>query len=176
MNRRRQSGLSLIELMIGLAILGMLLALGVPMFTTWIQNTQIRTAADGFLNGVQSARNEAIRRNAAVQVKMVGSSGWKIHLKGDDPEADPPLVERSEKEGSLNAVATITPAAAHTVTFSALGRVVANEDGTSSITRIDIDNPTLPTAESRELRITITTGGAVKLCDPQVLPADPRSC
>ena len=41
-----QRGVSLIELMVGLTIMAILLAFGLPGSTAWIQNSQIRTAAE----------------------------------------------------------------------------------------------------------------------------------
>jgi len=58
---RRQQGVTLIELMVGIAILATLLAMGIPAFTGWIQDTQVRTAAESILNGLQTARAEAVR-------------------------------------------------------------------------------------------------------------------
>ena len=59
----RQRGLTLIELMIGVVITGILLAMGVPSFASWLQSSQIRTAAGSILDGLQLAHAEAIRRN-----------------------------------------------------------------------------------------------------------------
>ena len=60
-------GFSLIEMMIAVVIVGLLLMAGVPAYTTWIQNLQIRTGAEAILNGMQLARAEAVRRNTNVR-------------------------------------------------------------------------------------------------------------
>ena len=44
-------------LMIGLAIFAFLMALGVPAFSTFIQNSKLRSAAEVFHAGVQMARD-----------------------------------------------------------------------------------------------------------------------
>lgn len=63
---RRQAGMTLVELMIGLAVFGILVMMALPDYTAWIQNTKIRNAAESVQNGLQLARAEAIRRNTDV--------------------------------------------------------------------------------------------------------------
>lgn len=63
---QRNRGFSLIELMVVIAILGLLLAIGIPSFATWLRNVQIRNAAESLQSGLQFARTEALRRNERV--------------------------------------------------------------------------------------------------------------
>ena len=71
MNLNRQAGMTLIELMIGIVVLGILLALGVPTFSRWTQSSQIRNAAEAIHNGLMLARAEAVRRNTTVRFQFV---------------------------------------------------------------------------------------------------------
>lgn len=66
-----QHGATLIELIIGLVIVGMLFLLGAPSIASWIQNSKIRTAAEGMQSGLQLARAEAVRRNTLVRFDLV---------------------------------------------------------------------------------------------------------
>jgi len=68
-----QRGFSLIELMIGLVIMGILFTAGAPAFSDWIQNVRIRNSAESILNGLQLARAEAVRRNAPVRFQLTNS-------------------------------------------------------------------------------------------------------
>jgi type IV fimbrial biogenesis protein FimT len=177
MRRAAQAGVSLIELMIAVVVIGIVLALGLPAYGTWIQNVQIRTASEAILNGLQTARNEAIRRNTGVQFKLDNgtTAQWRVNLFSD-PDGTP-LQSRPAEEGTPNATATATPGGADTVTFSALGRVITNADASASIARIDIDNTTITVvADRRNLQIMIPPGGAIRLCDPKVVAGDPRTC
>ncbi|MBK7423660.1 MAG: GspH/FimT family pseudopilin [Propionivibrio sp.] len=61
----------MIELLIGVAVLGILLALGASSFRVWIGNMRIRTTAEAIQNGLQLARGEAVRRNALVRFQLV---------------------------------------------------------------------------------------------------------
>jgi type IV fimbrial biogenesis protein FimT len=68
---------------------------------------------------------------------------------------------------------TTTPAGANNVTFSSLGVVVPNIDGSASITQIDVKSPA---GTARALRVTVS-GGDIRMCDPALsLASDPRGC
>ena len=178
MKRSAQSGFSMVEIMIAIAVLGIVIALGLPAYGTWIQNTQIRTASEAVMNGLQTARNEAIRRNTSVQFRLTNAttSQWAVNLSSS-PDLDPPMFGRSSEEGSPNVVVTRTPGDADTVTFSALGRVVPNADASPSITQVGVDNLLIPVvADRRNLVIVIPNGGALRMCDPKVAAGDPRAC
>lgn len=177
MRRAAQSGMSLIEILVAIAIVGILFALGMPSYGTWIQNTQIRTAAESILAGLQVAKNEAIRRNAPMQFKLDAgtTTQWRVN-----PFIDPdgtPIRLRAAEEGSPNATITLTPADADTVTFSALGRVIPNADASPSLTRVDVDNPMIAVvADRRNLALLLPPGGSIRLCDPKAPANDPRTC
>lgn len=160
--------------MIGLVILGILLMVGLPSYSAWIQNTQIRTAAESISNGMQLARAEAVRRNTNVQLAFGAASSWTVSVPGGAQ-----IQTRTGDEGSKNVTVTMTPAGATTVTFNALGRVVANADASASITQVDVKVPVaiLSDAQRRDLTIQVNAGGNVRMCDPKVTDAsDPRKC
>lgn len=195
---RRSAGFTLIELMITLAVLALLLTVGLPSLATWLQNTQIRTAAEGMQAGLQLARAEALRRNTSVRLQLVDSlaagcalsdtgTSWVVSLAdatgacGAPPSeaAAPQIIQkRSGAEGSPNAAISATGGT--TVVFNGLGRVT----GAGAITQIDITNPgggACKTPAGNEpmrcLRIQVASGGQVRMCDPAVTAAaDPRVC
>ena len=172
---KTQRGVSLIELSIGLVIVAILIAAGIPSFRAWIQNSQIRTAAESLQNGLQIARNEAVRRNANVEFRLGTGTEWTVVtvLTAETVQS------RSQAEGSSNVVLVVTPDEADRVTFTGFGRVTANSDGSVPLTRLDLDVPTsvLPAADSHELTITIGGGGQVRMCDPNVsTTGDTRKC
>jgi type IV fimbrial biogenesis protein FimT len=181
---RATRGFTLIELIMAVAIAGILIVLGIPSFNEWIHNTQVRNAAEGALNGLQIARSEAVRRNGYTQFILGPGSGWRVVAltppSGGVGAACEPIEEiqrRDGSEGSSTATVTALPAGVNTVTFTPLGWVGT---GTTScgnvITQIDFDSATLAAERSRELRIVITAGGGIRLCDPQVAAGDPRAC
>lgn len=169
------NGFSLIEPMIAITIIGLLLVIAIPSYSEWIQNTQIRTATESIQNGLQLARAEAVRRNAAIQFNLGTGTGWTISVVSDSSVVQ----TRTAAEGSANVTVTVTPAGATGVTFNGLGRL--NGVGlASTITRIDTDVPPaiLPANLSRNLAIVINPFGRVVICDPDpsIAAGDSRSC
>lgn len=172
MHPTSRSGFSLIEVMVALAVLGILFAVGLPSVSAWLQNSQIRTAAEAGLNGLQFARSEAVSRNTSVQLAFDPAGGWSASV------ASSGAVLQSRPSGETAATVTVayTPVDANTVTFNGFGRIAPNADGTASLTQIDFDSSALPAADSRELRLIVGTSGVVRMCDPQLAASDPRSC
>ena len=180
---RSEGGFTLIELLVTVAVFGILAALAAPMVGTWLKNGQIRTAADSLLDGLQKARNEAVRRNAPVAFVLGAGSSWEVRTAVDGT-----LVEtHSSGEGSSQVVLTTIPNGTTTVTFNGMGRrwgdpvTGKNLDAAKSdpITRICVDLPptVLAKADTRNLELDISLNGAVRMCDPEVGTAtDARYC
>ncbi len=170
--RRNHCGFTLIELLIAVAVLGVVVAMALPNFQAWIANTKIRTTAEAILNGMQLARAEAVRRNRNVQMVLNSDSSWTV----SEVATATTLQSRPVEAGAGTLTITRTPAAATRVTFNGLGRVTTNTDGSASLTQVEVDTSAVSAAQSRELRITINTGGEVRMCDPSQPASDPRSC
>jgi type IV fimbrial biogenesis protein FimT len=173
----RSAGFSLVELIITIVIVSIVLAMAMPSITEWIQNGQIRTAAESAKNGLQLARMEAVKRNSPVSFTLtnlgaVGGTGWTVVRvqTGEVIQAKP------DGEGSNNVVLIATPGGATTVTFTGLGRrQAANADGSAVLTTVQADNSSL--TAPRRLNVTISVGGEIRTCDPTVTDAgDPRAC
>jgi type IV fimbrial biogenesis protein FimT len=172
----RERGFNLVELMIGIALIAILMFVALPEFSTWMQNTKIRTAAESVIAGMQLARAEAVRRNANVQIEFGTGSTWTVSV----PSTAEQIQMRSSAEGGTDDVTiAMTPVGATKLTFNSLGRTAANAGGGDPITQVEVDMSTtrLAAAKSRELRIVVGTGGNVRMCDPNVTTSgDPRSC
>jgi len=63
-----QRGVTLIELMIGITITGVLLAIGVPSFQSSIASSRVTTTNNDFVSAMALARSEAIRRGTRITV------------------------------------------------------------------------------------------------------------
>ena len=127
--KRISRGFSVLEVMVVVAIIGVLLSLGVPSFFTYTQNLQIRSAAEQITAGLAIAKNEAIRRNALIQLALSNNTAWTI----TDPNGVV-LQKRDANEGSVNVTTDILPSGTAAVTFNGMGRVMAvNDDATPAI-------------------------------------------
>lgn len=168
--KSRQSGFTLIELMIAVVILGILASFAIPNFRSWMQNTQIRNAAESIANGLQRARAEAVSRNTRVAFVLNADSSWNIGVV-----APASAIASSSNEGAKDAAVNVLPAGATTITFNNLGGIVTptNADGSAPISQVDLSAPD----GSRNLRVTIGVGGNTRMCDPSLAPnSSPRAC
>jgi len=177
-------GFTLVELVVVLAVMALLLFVGVPSFGEFMQNQQVRVAGDAILNGLQVARAEAMRRNLSVQVAVnVPATGWTV----SESASGAPIQSRTHEEGSRNAIVGTTPGGATTVTFTPLGGVTSNADGSLPVNQFDINfdkpgavcqTPTSPVGV-RCLRILVSGGGSTRMCEPGervFTPPSPRAC
>ena len=165
-------GFSLIELLIGMTIMAVVIAIGMPSYSAWIQNTRIRTAAESIQNGLQVARAEAVKRNVSVQFVLSDGAAWLVGCETVNSACPAIIQSRTAGEGSSGDI-TLATDAAFTVVFNNLGTVNASP---TPFTQVDVDS-SVATAD-RPLRITIGVGGNIRMCDPSTTlsSTDPRKC
>ena len=176
--RRMSRGFTLVELAVAFALLGILLAAGLPSFTTWVNNSKIRTVADSIQSGVRRAQTEALRLN----------QGTVLSLTNDQPAANSNAVANGSNwsiqtiaqfdraavfvaGGALASVASgVVVQGPVALCFNANGRLVDNPASTgvpgascaASAKQFDISRP----SGDRPLRVLVAIGGQVRMCDP----------
>lgn len=79
---KKSTGFTLTELMITLAIVGVLLAVGVPSLKTFMQSNQLIAATNELLSALHVARSEAIKLNSRVSI-CESSNGTTCSGTGD---------------------------------------------------------------------------------------------
>jgi type IV fimbrial biogenesis protein FimT len=79
----KQTGFTLIELMVTIAVLGILLSIGIPSYQNMVLNSRITAQANQVITALNYARSEAVKRAAPATVcatnggaACAGSKGW----------------------------------------------------------------------------------------------------
>lgn len=188
-------GFSLVELLVGMAILGVLLAIAMPAFSNWLRNARVRTAAESVQNGLQLARAEAVRRNTTIRFQLVDTTddscalstagpNWVVSF--DDPVgacATPPsdtvapriIQLRSGAEGSAD---TALAADQSALVFNSLGRLtpVPGANITINVASATGELCLVDGGPIRCLQINVTLGGQIRMCDPALAVGDAQAC
>ena len=171
-----QRGISLIETLIGVAIISITLAAGAPSFSSYLQSRQIRNAAEALQNGLNLARAEAVRRNTYVQFALANDFSWTVGCVTASTNCPATIQTRTAAEGSSNASVATT---ANTLSFNGFGKVTTLAAGNNAV--LDITNPTGGTCATaggsmRCLRVVVSAGGQVRMCDPKLASSNPQAC
>jgi type IV fimbrial biogenesis protein FimT len=80
-----QRGFTLIEVLIVIALIGILLALAAPSFGTFTASQRVKTASFDLYAALSFARSEAIKRRVTVTVAAAGGDwkdGWTVSAAG----------------------------------------------------------------------------------------------
>lgn len=198
------AGFSLVELMVGVSILAVLLALALPSFSDWVRNNQVRMTAESLREGLQLARSEAIRRNTRVRLQLVNAldstcalstagpywvmnAGASVTPAGNCGAAvsqtvSPFVIQSSPVTSAIGKATVAASGGVAVVAFDAAGRQAPTTNPTTPVNlfRVDISSPAgtcLPGGNVRCLRVVVTANGEVRMCDPaQTAATDPARC
>jgi type IV fimbrial biogenesis protein FimT len=156
MKIKRIHGFSLIELLVGIAILGTLTSMALPGFRSMIQNSRVRSLSESINSGLQLARAEAVRRNKQVRFQLMSSVDntcafstnsalWVISINdtnGGDPtgkcssvpsDTIAPYIFQVSDTSSINSGIVIS-AAQSAVAFNGLGQLVSVTNANNTLT------------------------------------------
>jgi type IV fimbrial biogenesis protein FimT len=175
--RAALGGMTLIELMIGLAIAAIQLLLAAPAYRDFIANTNVRNAAEITVSGLRRATAEAVKRNAPVQFTL-SNTGWSID-EVDPADGSVANAIESYKFSEGAAKASIDSLGGGTaITFNGLGRVLpTNYDGAKLIS--DLQFTTTMVANPRILHVVVgndKSATGIRICDTKFAFDDPAGC
>lgn len=198
MKNQHLRGFSLIEMVVAMAVLGILMAAVMPNIGEWLSNSKVRTAAESIQAGLQIARGDAVKSNRTVTLWLVSladdkvmdnscqlastSGSWVVSVASPvgacataPSTLNPPMLVSAHPMGDGGEGVTVAALqsdgvqAATSVSFNGFGQVV----GTGGISKIDVS----ATGATRALRIQVSPSGSTFVCDPHVTDNhDPRYC
>jgi type IV fimbrial biogenesis protein FimT len=130
-------GFTIVELLVAMAVAGILAAIGIPAFNSFVQNDRDTSQINSLAMSLNLARSEAVKRNTSVGVKVCPSSngacnspaggwgaGW-IVLDLDPNNTLAPVLQQVPALAGTN-VLTATGGGANGITFRSNGSVVAS--------------------------------------------------
>lgn len=202
--RRRVGGFTLTELLVGIAIVAILLGLGVPSISGYLQSAKLNAAAQSYLAGIQTARTTAIRQNLVAQFVLTDTpvetanladalvpnpNGQNWVARVTDPTRAPPaflLIEaKSATEGSASFATPpsvlIAGLSAPTPFTGVLGFNGFGATADQNTYTFVLQNPQgglcAPAGPMRCPNVLVPAGGLARICDPLVTAAtDSRGC
>lgn len=158
-------GFTLIELMVAIAILGILVTLAAPSFNSFIDKYRVKRAADTVSAFLINTKSEAIKRNTAVSaVFNTAGATWCVGMTTtatcDCTAANACLIDGTERvvRGSdYRNVALAVTATDSTFTFKPLRGTTADVAGNAEVT----------SADGLKVRVVVkNTTGRIRLCSP----------
>jgi len=193
MRKRTDSGFTIIEVMVVLAIVAILALLVVPSMKTWIANSRVRTVAESLQNDLRTTQSEAFKRSRQVLFVQTASSTVRVgdssltaaSTSGSNWYADViPVASGADSSVNIFLVNTIgsqygvtvamknTGTAVSALCFNSEGRLAANTSTGLSVACTVPTGTSLMTFDlslsgaDRPLRVEVQQGGRVRLCDP----------
>jgi len=140
----RQTGFTLLELMIVVAIAGIVMAIGVPSFQSITTNNRIAANTNDLITALNLARSEAVKRSANVSV-CKSADGATCTTSGDwDQGWIVYFIDENDKMvvlrvfDSLGGNITLT-SDDHVVTFNGLGALDEDEHNDDKPVSFDIE-------------------------------------
>jgi len=174
MNHLRQSGFTLIELMVTIVVLVVLISIAAPSYRRLVVDTRMSTQTNEFLTALQFTRSEAVKRNgtvtmcksadgAACTTSGTWAQGWIVFVDDDGNGVVADVADVLRVHAALTDGSTLVGAGgvANFVTYRPDGQ--ANQSGQFDLCSNDSSYP------GRDIVLALGTGAAsVVVDDPPI--------
>jgi type IV fimbrial biogenesis protein FimT len=168
-----QKGFNIIELMIVVAIIGVITGMAVPAFANMIQRNDLKAALESFKSDMQWARTQAIKRSQSIIVsRTAGDLGqWCYGFTQKIPAT----------KTSCNCMQTDTTASDYCdvkrvlgIEFSTINQILAtSRNNTINFRRGTVKaNGITFSSQNYAARVMFSDTGRVRICTPDALPTD----
>jgi type IV fimbrial biogenesis protein FimT len=203
--KRPAAGFTLIEAVVALSIMAVLMAVGIPSLSGWLQARKAAAAASFYKEGFQLARAQAVTHNSASRLVLIenatsGQMDWRVDICFPTPST--PCNEGSGSWSTASGAAGADPDQSHgfrSVVRSADGLPATNNlmlslapsgadtvyftplgwvDASISprVQRIDLAPALGRSGAFRPQAVVVTLAGTASICDPGVAAHDSRGC
>lgn len=166
---KKNSGFTLLELIITVAIVAIVVAIAIPSMTTFTQNDRLTTNINTLIGHLAYARSEAVKRSQQVSICVSNNSGdpapsctagnwadgWIVYIDADADNSFTAGEEVIRVQQALDGDNTLTTAIGSQITYDNRGFVNAASIGSLQL----CDSRTGPYGKT----IRITTTGRVRL-------------
>ncbi len=184
-----RAGFTLIEVLVGLAILSIMLALGMPSLANYMGNARIRASASSLHAAAQLARTEAIRRNAVVELILTDDAptlvntanlsttgqNWIVRLWDPGAATFRLLQGKSALEGGSTSV--VVTGTTSRLTFNGMGRSAGGVATFVFTSTSGVCADVHGVGPMRCLDVRVSAAGQARLCDALITTAgDSRAC
>jgi|EndMetStandDraft_4_1072995.scaffolds.fasta_scaffold256352_2 type IV fimbrial biogenesis protein FimT len=179
--RVAKRGFTLIELVVTIALLGVLFSLAVPSFSAWINNAKVRSVADSLQNGLRVAQAESMRRNRQVVFSLTNAQPalgaaatangkyWSVQTVAQFSDTAAEFLQGGALSDVASGVTITSPAVA--VCFNSNGRLTTNATATgvpnANCAAANAEFVIAKPGADRSLSVRVGLGGQVRMCDPQ---------
>ncbi len=204
MLRSRVRGLTLIELLVTLTLVGIMLMLAIPGYGAWTRDARVRTVSEELANAMRLAQAEAVARNRQVAlvrtnarpalnaVPAINGRNWYaqvLPLNSEEASDAAFLASAYITGGSYTANDGATVSGNAIICFNSVGRLVNRADTgliatpcvapTSATDPLDFNvrlaSSSFGTAATA-MRVELFLGGRSRLCNANAAAAQPNAC
>jgi type IV fimbrial biogenesis protein FimT len=198
-------GFTIIEAAVTLTVMAVLMAVGIPTMSSWLQARKAAAAGSFYKEGFQLARAQAVAHNSASRLvvsenAISGQMDWQVDICFPTPAV--PCNQGSGGWSTTGAAASGDPDQTHGFhsvarsadalpSTSAMLLTVAPDDASEvyftplgwvdgsispHLSRIDLAPAVGRTGAFRPMAVVLTLAGTASICDPGVASHDSRGC
>lgn len=171
----KAEGFTIIEIMVGVVVLGIVLSVAVPNFTRFIQTNNLIAEANSMLSGLNLARSEAIKQNTSTlfchssdgeTCSSAPTTGWEGYIVRTINDAEPILSQRFNNTMTIKADVAIANSQFNgegdVIRFSGFGLARAASDNNAMNGDLTICANGLDAEENARI-VRINSGGRMQI-------------